>query len=99
MNQTSHEAPADALNHLMRAAEAVITEGLAFARRDDPHSYATLGKGFDNGQALPRLTVDFMPGGQARVGLVLHGLKAGHPHDVGVFCTTLQGPPDVGAMN
>ena len=99
MNLTSHEAHADALNHLIRAAEAAIAGGLAFARRDDPHRYSTLGKDFDLGQALPRLTVDFLPNGQVSVGLVLHGLKAGQPHDVGVFCTTLQGPPEAGRLN
>lgn len=96
---TTNDTHAEALNHLLHAAAAAITEGLDFARRDDPHRYSTLSRDFDDGQALPRLTVDFLPAGQVRVGLVLHGARDGQPHDVGVFCTTLQGPPEAGRLN
>lgn len=74
------------------AAEAIIDNGLAYAREDDPHRFATLGREFDGGRALRRLTVDYLPEDRMRIALVFIGTNDGEEKEVEVFSATVQGP-------
>jgi len=73
------------------AAEAIIDDGLAHARADDPHRFATLGQEFDGGRALRQLRVDYLPENRMRIALVFVGTREGEAHEVEVFGTTVQG--------
>lgn len=75
---------------LCQAADAAIDAGLAYARADDPHRFATLGRQFDAGRAAKRLVLEYLPGDRVRVVLRLDGRHAGEPAAVEVFSTTLQ---------
>lgn len=72
------------------AADAIIDNGLDFARQDDPHRFATLGREFDDGRALRRLVVDYMPDDRMRIALVFIGTEGGEEKMVEVFSTTVQ---------
>jgi hypothetical protein len=74
------------------AAEYIITEGLQFARADDPHRFATLSREFDDGRAARRLQVDYLTGGRVRIAQLLIGTSDGEPKTVEVFSTMVQGP-------
>lgn len=75
---------------LCQAADAAIAAGLAYARADDPHRFATLGRQFDGGRAVKRLVLEYLPGGQVRVAMRLDGTSAGDHAAVEVFSTTMQ---------
>ncbi|MBL0919367.1 MAG: hypothetical protein IBJ14_11735 [Hydrogenophaga sp.] len=74
------------------SAETIIDDGLAYARVDDPHRFATVGEQFDDGKARRQLVVDYMTDGRARVSLLLVGAKAGEEVAIEMFATTVQGP-------
>jgi|GEM_PF-4832355 len=86
--------PTEALAALCASAEVVIAEGLAFARSDDPHRFASLPRDFDGGKARRRLVLDYLPAGRVRVALQLIGTQAGQERAAEVFATVLQGPID-----
>ncbi|MGX5650199.1 hypothetical protein ACWKW4_08085 [Hydrogenophaga borbori] len=80
-----------ALPAFFASAEAIIDDGLAHARADDPHRFATLGKEFDGGRALRQLRVDYLPENRMRIALVFVGTRESKAHEVEVFGTTVQG--------
>lgn len=80
-----------ALSAFFASAEAIIDDGLAHCRADDPHRFATLGREFDDGRALRQLRVDYLPDERRRVSLVFIGTEDGEEKVVEVFSTTVQG--------
>lgn len=85
------DSDAPIFDTLCRAADLAVNAGLAYARADDPHRFATLAQEFDNGRAARRLVLEYRAAGQVRVVLRLDGYKHGEPNTVEVFSTTLQG--------
>lgn len=85
------------INVMCKAAALVVVEGMEFARKDDPHRFATLPRDFDDGQACQRLALDYLPGGQVQVTLTLTGTHAGEAREIEVFRTMVQGPVDTEA--
>jgi hypothetical protein len=76
------------LTNFFEAAEVVIADGLAHARRLDPHRVDALVAEMDPHRLERRLLIDFKPQGRYRVALQL-----GDEHRaVEVFSTTVQGP-------
>ena len=81
-------------NQLLEAADNIISEGLSFSRRDDPHRYGGLAAQFDDRTARPRLTIEFVSEDQVAVGLELVGQQDGSPIALQVFGTLLRKPAD-----
>lgn len=77
---------------LCRAADLVVADGLAYARADDPHRFATLPQEFDQGKAMPRLMLDYKADGKVQVTMLTVGTLKGATKMVEIFATTLQGP-------
>lgn len=72
----------------LEGAKAIIVDGVAHSRADDPHKFATLVADFD-AAARRRLVVDYLAGGQIRIALEL----SDETRTVEVFATTVQGGP------
>lgn len=79
-----------ALSALLNAADAVVSDGVAHARQDDPHRFATLPREFDEGVAMRQLVIDYLANSEMRVSLHLVGYRAGKAHVVQVFATTVR---------
>ena len=80
----------DAYGVLLNAARLIAEEGCQHARHDDPHRFATLAAAFDDGKAVPRLQITFLPAGRFEVSHVLTGTKGGQETAVAIFTTTLR---------
>lgn len=79
------------LSSFFAGAEAIIDDGLAHARQDDPHRFQTLGREFDGGVAMRRLAIDYLQNDRMRVALQLIGQRDGEEKVIEVFATTVQG--------
>ncbi len=86
-----------AIDVMCKAAAIVVSEGIEFARTDDPHRFATLPAEFDRGLARQRLVLEYGPAGQVDIVLLFAGAWRGDEHVVELFRTTVQGPTGEGA--
>ena len=75
----------------LNAADAVIADGVAHSRLDDPHRLAQLRHEFDDGRAVPRLVVDYLANRQVRITQLMFGTWQGEPKSVQVFSVLAQG--------
>jgi len=82
----------DYLETFFTSAEALITDGVSHSREDDPHRFKTLGREFDGGKAMRRLTVDYLANDRMRIALSFVGTEDGEAKEVQVFAFTVQGP-------
>lgn len=95
MNTEHHPTELPLEQHMamfFASAEAIIYDGMIHARQDDPHRFKTIGREFDNGKALRRLTVDYLQGDRMRIALVFIGTHGGQEKVIELFSTTVQGP-------
>jgi len=77
-----------------QAADIIISEGANYARRDDPHAFGAVARGFDDGRAAFRLVLELLPAGRRRIALQLTGTQGGQERALELFSTLVQGPVD-----
>lgn len=82
----------DVLGQFFPAAAAIVDEGVAFARQDDPHRFNALKGEFDGGKAVPCLVVEGFGLPEQRIAVRFVGARDGQEKVVEVFSFSVRMP-------
>lgn len=81
------------LEQFFPAAAAIVDEGVAFARQDDPHRFASLKAEFDGGKAVPCLVIEGFGLPEQRIAVRFVGARDGQEKVVELFSFSVRMPP------